>query len=115
MADRFRRRGVRREDRMQDKKVRGVSAQAGREVSDAGRTWLLDTRLFVLHNRHVKSEFNYDARCVLCTGLMAENVGLLEIPVRESGVDQGGGTDQERPTTSPPGIEFWEELLGKGE
>lgn len=87
-----------------------MSPQSRKQVPDARRVRLVNTRPFILHNAH--SKMAPTKGCSLCSGGMAKDAGILEIEVPGAPVVESSGADEERATPPARGYVRLDEIFG---
>lgn len=109
MANGRRGRTGRNRDNVQTKAVSSVSGQANEFIQNARGVSLemLDPRKFLFHNAHISSGKEPSKKCQLCSGNVGKVIVSLEVSISGAEVGQGGGTDEERSTTSAYNHELW--------
>ncbi len=90
-----------------------MSTQGQSEVPNARRIRLLNSRPFLLHYTHLKGGAGPTKGCGLCSGLLEEGFGVLEVEVADSGVRESGGVDEAGPASPARGTASWDDLFGK--
>jgi len=91
-----------------------MSTQTSEQGRDDGGGWVLDPRPFILHNAHVKDGRGPQKGCGLCPGIVEKDVGLVAIPVRDSGILQSDRVDEKGSTASAPSSTPWGDFIAGG-